>query len=118
MTGKLTTHVLDISTGKPAKDVVIVLWKMKGANQLEKIVETRTNADGRVSQPLLEDNQMKEGTYQIQFHVGEYYRTNNLNQDPLFLDIVPVQFVISNKDEHYHVPLLIAPGGYSTYRGS
>ncbi|MFC0471116.1 hydroxyisourate hydrolase [Halalkalibacter kiskunsagensis] len=118
MSGKITTHVLDISTGRPAVNVVIELWRMKETNQLEKVKESRTNDDGRVTKPLLEDNEMQVGTYQIQFHVGDYYRENNLNQDPQFLEVVPVQFLVSNEREHYHVPLLIAPGGYSTYRGS
>jgi hydroxyisourate hydrolase len=118
MSGKLTTHVLDISTGKPAKDVVIELWKVKEVNQLEKIVESKTNIDGRVDHPLLKENEMKKGTYQLQFHVGNYYLTSDQKQDTSFFDIVPIQFVISEEGEHYHVPLLIAPGGYSTYRGS
>ncbi|WP_332630808.1 2-oxo-4-hydroxy-4-carboxy-5-ureidoimidazoline decarboxylase [Halalkalibacter flavus] len=115
--GKLTTHVLDISTGKPAQNVVIELWKRNNDNHFVKIGQSRTNSDGRVPEPLLEANEMKKGTYQIRFNVGDYYRSK-LEKEPYFLEIVPIQFVITKENEHYHVPLLIAPGGYSTYRGS
>ncbi|MCL7747714.1 hydroxyisourate hydrolase [Halalkalibacter alkaliphilus] len=115
--GKLTTHVLDLSTGKPAQNVAIELWKRNNDNQFVRIGQSRTNLDGRVSEPLLEGKEMK-GTYQIQFKVGDYYRTNKLEQESYFLEIVPIQFSITKENEHYHVPLLIAPGGYSTYRGS
>ncbi|KHF41385.1 hypothetical protein LQ50_03900 [Halalkalibacter okhensis] len=117
-TGKLTTHVLDISVGKPAKQVRIELFKLIEDHQLVKIREARTNSDGRVSEPLLNENELEKGTYQLQFHVGDYYRSNKLEQETYFLEIVPIQFVVSNEEEHYHVPLLLAPGGYSTYRGS
>ncbi|MFC0558933.1 hydroxyisourate hydrolase [Halalkalibacter alkalisediminis] len=118
MSGRLTTHVLDISTGKPARDVHIELWAFNASNQLEKRIESKTNQDGRVDSPLLEGETMKMGVYQLQFHIGDYFRVTEQKEWASFLNVVPIQFTISNDQEHYHVPLLIAPGGYSTYRGS
>ncbi|MDT8860885.1 hydroxyisourate hydrolase [Alkalihalobacillus sp. MEB130] len=116
--GQLTTHVLDISTGKPAKKVAIELFKLNEEKQLMKMADAKTNDDGRVNAPLLEGDELKRGTYQLQFHAGDYFRENGGKQNSPFLEVVPIQFVISDEEDHYHVPLLIAPGGYSTYRGS
>lgn len=116
--GKLTTHVLDISTGKPGKGILVELWDYKEPTKPRKLVEARTNDDGRLNKPLLEGESFKTGSYQLVFSVGEYYENEGIEQDELpFLDSVPIRFNIVSK-EHYHVPLLIAPGGYSTYRGS
>jgi len=119
MTGKLTTHVLDLSIGKPASGVVVELWQVNSENRFQFILTCRTNEDGRVNQSLLEDTSMKIGIYELRFHVGDYFRNRgSLSEEPSFLDCVPVRFGISEPESHYHVPLLISPGGYSTYRGS
>jgi 5-hydroxyisourate hydrolase len=106
--GKLTTHVLDTSRGKPAANLEIRLFDAK--RELLKTI--RTNTDGRAETPLLEGESLKTGTYTLEFEVGAYFG----NAD--FLGVVPVQFGISDANAHYHVPLLVSPYGYSTYRGS
>ncbi|WP_235715317.1 hydroxyisourate hydrolase [Halalkalibacter wakoensis] len=116
--GKLTTHVLDISVGKPAAKVKISLLEVKEDQQLVKLGECTTNSDGRVDVPLLQAEEMKKGTFQLEFHVGDYYRMKDEKEHLPFLEVVPIRFVIANETEHYHVPLLLSPGGYSTYRGS
>jgi 5-hydroxyisourate hydrolase len=117
MTGRLTTHVLDISIGKPACGVLVELV-LVGPN-IEIIRSSYTNEDGRLNHPLLEGDSMKKGIYELHFYIGDYYRNRGAStEDPSFLDCVPVRFGISEPDSHYHVPLLISPGGYSTYRGS
>jgi 5-hydroxyisourate hydrolase len=119
MTGKITTHVLDLSIGKPASGVVVELWMVSPENKFEYLQINYTNEDGRVNQPLLEAADMKIGIYEIRFHVGNYYRKRGAQlSEPSFLDCVPIRFGISDPTAHYHVPLLISPGGYSTYRGS
>jgi 5-hydroxyisourate hydrolase len=119
MTGKLTTHVLDISVGKPARGVLIELVRVGVNKKMESIQTAYTNEDGRLNHPLLEGDKMKKGIYELHFHIGDYYRNRGASaEDPSFLDCVPVRFGISEPACHYHVPLLISPGGYSTYRGS
>lgn len=119
MTGKITTHVLDLSIGKPAGGVLVELWQMGTDNQFELLQIRYTNKEGRISQPLLDGENMKKGIYEIRFHIGDYYRNQGKPEgDPPFLDCVPVRVGVSEPAEHYHVPLLISPGGYSTYRGS
>ncbi len=113
--GRLTTHVLDTASGKPAVGVRVVLRRDGEATAL---AEGTTNADGRLDKPLLEGSAFKTGCYELTFHVGDYFRTNGTNlADPAFLDLVPLRFAIA-EDAHYHVPLLVSPYGYSTYRGS
>lgn len=109
--GKLTTHVLDNTTGKPAAGVKIDLYVME-SGELAKIAATQTNRDGRTDAPLLEGDRMRVGTYQLVFHVGPYFAGAG------FLDLVPVRFRITDAAAHYHVPLLCSPWSYSTYRGS
>jgi 5-hydroxyisourate hydrolase len=119
MTGKLTTHVLDISIGKPASGVLVELVSVGPNNEKKTIQSSYTNEDGRLNQPLLEGDNMKKGIYELHFYIGDYYRKwRATTEDPSFLDCVPVRFGISQPASHYHVPLLISPGGYSTYRGS
>lgn len=119
MTGKVTTHVLDLSLGKPASGVLVELWRVGSDNKFEVLLTTYTNEDGRVNHPLLEECNMNKGIYEIRFHVGDYFRRHGtFLEEPSFLDCVPVRFGISEPASHYHVPLLISPGGYSTYRGS
>ena len=105
----LTTHVLDTMRGCPAAGMKIELWSVD-QSKLLKTVET--NADGRTEAPLLASDEMKTGNYEIVFHVGDYFGERS------FLDRVPVRFVISGAAAKYHVPLLVSPWAYSTYRGS
>ncbi len=116
--GKLSTHVLDTASGIPAADLRIELWEMRGDG--EKLIKTvRTNADGRTDQPLLDASAIEVGTYELLFFVGEYFQARGVAlPDPRFLDIVPVRFGIADAAANYHVPLLVSPWSYSTYRGS
>jgi 5-hydroxyisourate hydrolase len=111
--GRLTTHVLDTSIGRPGAGVRVVL-RQGGAIK----ADFRTNADGRTDAPLLEGAEVRPGTYELAFYVGEYFRERGVRlSDPPFLDVIPIHFTIAD-DAHYHVPLLVSPFGYSTYRGS
>lgn len=114
----LTTHILDLTHGTPAAGVKIVLSAGKG-HSAEKLKEAVTNADGRCDAPLIAAGDMKKGAYTLEFHVGDYFRDKGVApEDPAFLDIVPVAFSVADASAHYHVPLLVSPYGYSTYRGS
>jgi len=116
--GKLTTHVLDTSSGRPAAGMKITLYKAKGKT-LEKVKSLVTNADGRCDEPVLSGAQMKKGTYELHFDAGTYLKEQGLDLPvPAFLDVVPIRFGIADADSHYHVPLLVSAYGYSTYRGS
>lgn len=118
MAGYLTTHVLDTARGCPAEGVKIALYKVSG-NSHRKIAETVTNADGRSDTPILPQASFTAGTYELVFFAGDYLRaTGQAGADPLFLDQVPIRFGMSDAEAHYHVPLLLSPYGYSTYRGS
>ena len=111
--GRLTTHVLDTATGKPAGGMKIEVW---GEVLLKTIT---TNADGRADAPLLEGGALTVGRYELRFFAGDYLRGLGLDiKEPLFLDIIPIRFGIADASQHYHVPLLLSPFGYSTYRGS
>jgi len=114
--GRLTTHVLDTASGRPAAGLTIELYRL-GATS-ERIATVTTNADGRVDGPLLEGAAFSAGVYELRFHAGAYLRARSPLPDPPFLDVVPIRFGIAAPDEHYHVPLLLSPYGYSTYRGS
>ncbi len=117
MAGFLTTHVLDTARGCPAEGIVIALYSVSG-NSHRKIAEDVTNADGRTDTPILPESAFKTGTYELVFFAGDYLRaTGQAGAEPLFLDQVPIRFGMSD-DDHYHVPLLLSPYGYSTYRGS
>ncbi|NRB36741.1 MAG: hydroxyisourate hydrolase [Rhodobacteraceae bacterium] len=117
MSGYLTTHVLDTARGGPAAGLTIALYKVTG-NDHRKIAEMVTNADGRTDAPILPADQFQTGTYELVFFAGDYLRASGqAGADPLFLDQVPIRFGMSEED-HYHVPLLLSPFGYSTYRGS
>lgn len=109
--GRLSTHVLDTASGQPATGVRVVL-RCGG----EVLVETTTNADGRTDKPLLEGATFRDGVYELTFHIGDYFRGKGPAGSP-FLDIIPLRFCIC-EDSHYHVPLLVSPFGYATYRGS
>lgn len=116
--GRLTTHVLDTTGGCPAEAVKIDLFHVEGETKalLSSVV---TNADGRVNEPLLEGENLKPGVYELLFHAGDYLKSSGVNlPDVPFLDLVPIRFGVFDSEVHYHVPLLISPYGYSTYRGS
>lgn len=116
--GRLTTHVLDTARGKPAAGVRITLYRVSG-NSHRKIAETVTNADGRTDAPMLVGKDFAAGTYELVFHAGDYLRaTGQSAGDVLFLDQIPIRFGVPDAAQHYHVPLLISPFAYSTYRGS
>jgi 5-hydroxyisourate hydrolase len=122
MPGKLTTHVLDTARGKPASNLRIMLYRHDD-DRIEFLKEVITNADGRVDGPLLEGAALKAGTYELEFHAGSYLRAVDPAAaaklpDPLFLNVIPIRFGVADTNAHYHVPLLISPFGYSTYRGS
>ncbi|MBV9432528.1 MAG: hydroxyisourate hydrolase [Hyphomicrobiales bacterium] len=116
--GRLTTHVLDTSAGRPAASMEIVLYRVEVQGRCE-IKRTVTNADGRCDEPLLAGGEMSIGRYEIAFKAGRYFRESGISlPDPAFLEEVPIRFGIADASAHYHVPLLISPYGYSTYRGS
>lgn len=116
--GRLTTHVLDTAGGRPASGVRIELFRLTGDGR-ERLGDIVTNADGRGDAPLLAGDAFAPGRYELVFHVGAYLRASGADlPDPAFLDEVPIRFGVAKPGEHYHVPLLISPYGYSTYRGS
>ena len=114
MPGKLSTHVLDLTTGKPAAGMKIELWSHGSAPKLLKTVTT--NADGRTDAPLLDATAMAAGSYELVFFVKDYFAARK-TESP-FLDRVPIRFAITDADAGYHVPLLVTPWAYQTYRGS
>ncbi len=115
--GRLTTHILDTALGRPARGMKIELWSLAEPPSLLKTVVS--NQDGRVDAPLLEGNDFKVGQYELRFHAGAYLQAHGAPlSDPPFLDVIPLRFGIAGASEHYHVPLLLSPYGYSTYRGS
>lgn len=117
MSGYLTTHVLDTARGCPAEGIEIALYRVSG-NSHRKIATAVTNADGRTDAPILPADKFEEGTYELIFFCGDYLRKHGDSQgDVMFLDQIPIRFGMSEQD-HYHVPLLLSPFGYSTYRGS
>ena len=116
--GRLSTHVLDTARGKPAAGVVILLYRLEGTGR-SLLREVVTNADGRTDGPLLEGATLAAGSYELLFRAGDYLRASGqAGEGVLFLDEIPIRFGVPDADQHYHVPLLISPFGYSTYRGS
>ena len=117
MGGFLTTHVLDTASGNPAQGLKIELFRILGdKRQLLKTLET--NDDGRTDEQILPESEFETGEYELVFHAGDYLEATGANlTDPKFLDVVPIRFGMSEQS-HYHVPLLLSPFGYSTYRGS
>ena len=116
--GRLTTHVLDTSAGRPAAGVRVELYRLDGGAR-ERLAEVTTNDDGRCDRPLLEGDGFRTGEYELLFHAGAYFQSAGVAlPEPRFLDTVPIRFGIAEAGGNYHVPLLITPFGYATYRGS
>ncbi|MDI3256991.1 MAG: hydroxyisourate hydrolase [Kyrpidia sp.] len=119
MGGQLTTHVLDLTVGRPAPGVRVELWRADESERKERIRTAVTNGDGRLDEPLLAGEEMRTGWYEVRFFPGAYYRSGGRPRPKaVFFDRIPVVVRIEDPDAHYHVPLLISPGGYSVYRGS
>ena len=117
--GRLSTHVLDTYSGRPAHGVAIELRELSDSGGDRLVAKAVTNADGRTDQPLISARPIPIGRYELHFAVGDYFaRTGAALPDPPFLDFVPVRFAIAEPESHYHVPLLVTPWSYSTYRGS
>jgi 5-hydroxyisourate hydrolase len=115
--GFLTTHVLDTATGRPGSGIRVELFRIGARRRL--LSRCTTNEDGRVDQPLLEGDDFRNGEYELVFYAGDYFARQGVElPTPPFLDQVAIRFGIAAEDQHYHVPLLISPYGYSTYRGS
>ena len=117
--GRLTTHVLDTALGRPASGIAIALYRIATSGGREKLGDFLTNADGRCDGPLLEGTAFAAGTYELVFAAGAYFDRAGLKlPEPKFLDQVTIRFGIAAPEQHYHVPLLLSPCGYSTDRGS
>lgn len=118
LVARLSTHVLDVSRGIAAAGVSIELHMLDGGSR-RSIVQATTNADGRTDVPLLNRDRLATGVYELTFHAGDYYRRSGVAlTDPAFLDEIVVRFGIADATANYHVPLLLSPYGYSTYRGT
>jgi len=118
MSGFLTTHVLDTALGMPARQLRISLYRLADG-KMSLLNELITNDDGRTDSPILDKQDFAIGVYQLVFHAGAYLdATHKGLPEPKFLDEIPLQFAIADASSHYHVPLLLSPYGYSTYRGS
>jgi len=114
----LTTHVLDTANGCPGNEVALKLFVVEG-DKLTLVKEAVTNSDGRVDSPLLSEESIAAGTYELHFEAGEYFRGKGVRlPEPAFLDTVVIRFGVADTAAHYHVPLSISPYAYSTYRGS
>ena len=111
----LTPHVLDTVNGRPAEGVQIELFEI-GPEGPRRIAQVRTNADGRTDAPLIPAAQARAGRFELGFHIGDYFRGKGIASP--FLDVVPIRFAIADAGAHYHVPLLVSPWSFSTYRGS
>ncbi|MGY6703617.1 hydroxyisourate hydrolase [Roseinatronobacter sp.] len=118
MSGFLTTHVLDTARGLPAHGLQITLYRLEGPARVE-LARMVTNVDGRTDSPILPVSEFGTGQYELVFAAGDYLRaTGQAGASPLFLDEIPIRFGINDPQSHYHVPLLLSPYGFSTYRGS
>jgi 5-hydroxyisourate hydrolase len=116
--GRLSTHVLDTHSGRPAHGVRIELVSLTGDAE-RPVASVVTNADGRSDAPLLAGDALAVGVYELRFHMGDYFRAAGVPlPEPAFLDVATVRFGVADADGHYHVPLLVSPWAYSTYRGS
>ncbi len=115
----LTTHVLDVTRGGPADRVRVELYEFAAAGGRTIVADVLTNADGRTDAPLISAREARVGRFELVFHAGDYFRRQGVKTaDPPFLDLIPLRFAIADPGAHYHVPLLVSPWSYSTYRGS
>jgi hydroxyisourate hydrolase len=115
----LTTHVLDVTSGGPAEGVRLQLYEFEAGDKCKLVADVATNSDGRTDQALIGAAQSRVGRFELVFHVGDYFRRRGAKTaEPAFLDLVPIRFAIADPAAHYHVPLLVSPWSYSTYRGS
>jgi hydroxyisourate hydrolase len=115
----VTTHVLDVTSGRPAEGVRVQLYELAAGSKRKLVVEVVTNADGRTDKPLVSAEQARSGRFELIFHAGDYFRRRHAElADPPFLDVIPLRFGVADAQAHYHVPLLVSPWSYSTYRGS
>lgn len=116
---RLSTHILDTMNGRPAAGVRVTLDRIETDGGRTRLDERITNADGRTEEPLLAGQRFATGTYELGFHIGDYFRAAGTSlPQPAFIDVVPIRFGIADPQGHYHVPLLASPWSYSTYRGS
>jgi 2-oxo-4-hydroxy-4-carboxy-5-ureidoimidazoline decarboxylase len=117
--GRLSTHVLDTHAGRPAAGVAVELFELSDAGESRLVERTVTNPDGRTDEPLIGGRPVPIGRYELRFAVGDHFAGHNVAAgDPAFLDVVPVRFAVAEPEGHYHVPLLVTPWSYTTYRGS
>jgi hydroxyisourate hydrolase len=115
----VTTHILDVTTGRPARGVRVELYELGDRSERKLVSDVISNADGRTDKPLVAADQARAGRFELIFHIGDYFRLRRGElADPPFLDIVPIRFGVADPKAHYHVPLLVSPWSYSTYRGS
>jgi 2-oxo-4-hydroxy-4-carboxy-5-ureidoimidazoline decarboxylase len=119
LSGRLSTHVLDTHSGIPAANVPVELWELTQAGENRLILRTVTNQDGRTDKPLISERPVPIGAYELRFSVASYFTGRGVALSaPPFLDIVPIRFSVAEPEGHYHVPLVVSPWSYSTYRGS
>ncbi len=121
MSGLLTTHVLDTARGRPAAGMRVQLFRLDPSSEERSLLkDMHTNADGRTDEPLLAEDELSRGSYELVFEVGAYFagQPEAGFAHPPFLDRVPVRFGVANPSDHYHIPLLASPWSFSTYRGS
>ena len=115
----VTTHVLDVTSGWPAEGVRVELYELADGSERKLIANVATNADGRTNKPLMSADGARAGRFELVFHAGDYFRRQGAEMaDPPFLDVIAIQFGIADPQAHYHVPLIVSPWSYSTYRGS
>jgi 5-hydroxyisourate hydrolase len=115
----VTTHVLDVTSGQPAGGVRVEFYELAGGPDRNLIADVVTNADGRTDRPLMSADEARAGRFELVFHAGDYFRRLRTGMaDPPFLDVIPIRFGLADPQAHYHVPLIVSPWSYSTYRGS
>ncbi len=115
--GGLSTHVLDQVKGKPAPNIKVKIYEVNKAGELRYLHTKKTNNEGRI-ETLLSPEELTKGTYEMHFLVGDYFEKHGTKASDEFLDEIPIRFEVTDSKQHYHVPIVVAPGGYSTYHGS
>lgn len=115
----VTTHILDLASGKPADHVEIEVFFLESKTEKRQVTNRVTNSDGRVDQPLVSAQDFQEGEYEFHYFIGAYFREQALiKEDPHFLECIVTRVYLSSNQKHYHIPLLVSPWGYQVYRGS